>query len=232
MSMCVYIYVCIYMCVCLIYIYMYVYIYVYICVCVCVCVDMHSDRHTCLHSFIHSYRVGRDAFIPVTWILHMLNATHSYVWHDSFKCVTCVTWLIYTWDTAHILLCVCVCMCVCMYVYGFLYESMYVRLCVRVYACIHAHSNRHAYIYTYIHTHTHTCICWCMHLQAQYFNVHAYTRIHMTSMLINLKKKTNKIFIWYSLVSIRAAVASLFRQVCGLLFIYIHELTTLYEGQL
>jgi len=119
-----------------------------------------------------------------------------------------------------------------MYVYGFLYESMYVRVCVRVYACIHAHSNRHAYIHTYIHTHTHTCICGCMHLQAQYFNVHAYTRIHMTSMLINLKKKTNKIFIWYSLVSIRAAVASLFRQVCGLLFIYIHELTTLYEGQL
>jgi len=52
----------------------------------------------------HSY-VWHNAFICVTWLIHMCDMTHSYVWHDSFICVTwlihhvmtlnsfCVTWL-------------------------------------------------------------------------------------------------------------------------------------------
>ena len=38
----------------------------------------------------HSY-VWHDSFICVTWLIHMCDMTHSYVWHDSF---ICVTWLI------------------------------------------------------------------------------------------------------------------------------------------
>jgi len=35
----------------------------------------------------HSY-VWHDSFICVTWLIHMCDMTHSYVWHDSFICVT------------------------------------------------------------------------------------------------------------------------------------------------
>jgi len=42
----------------------------------------------------HSY-VWHDSFICVTWLIHMFNRTHSYVWHDSF---ICVTWLIHMCD--------------------------------------------------------------------------------------------------------------------------------------
>ena len=71
------------------------------------------------------------------------------------------------------------------------------------------------HIYTHTHIHTHTCICWCMHVHAHFFNVYAYTRVHITSMLIHLKQNNKNKNALYSLVSTRAAVASLFRQVCG-----------------
>jgi len=45
----------------------------------------------------HSY-VWHDSFMCVTWRIHMCNMTHSYVWHDSF---ICVTWLIHTSDMTH-----------------------------------------------------------------------------------------------------------------------------------
>ena len=45
----------------------------------------------------HSY-VWHDSFICVTWLIHMCDMTHSYVWHDSF---ICVTWLIHMYDMTH-----------------------------------------------------------------------------------------------------------------------------------
>ena len=33
----------------------------------------------------HSY-VWHDSFICVTWLIHMCDMTHSYVWHNSFIC--------------------------------------------------------------------------------------------------------------------------------------------------
>jgi len=43
----------------------------------------------------HSY-VWHDSFICVTWLIHMCDMTHSYVWHDSFICVThSYVWLIH-----------------------------------------------------------------------------------------------------------------------------------------
>ena len=35
-----------------------------------------------------------DAFICVTWLIHMCDMTHLFIWHDSFLCVT---WLIHVW---------------------------------------------------------------------------------------------------------------------------------------
>jgi len=43
---------------------------------------------------MHSY-VWHDSFICVTWLIHMCDMTHSYVWHDSF---ICVTWCIHMCD--------------------------------------------------------------------------------------------------------------------------------------
>ena len=45
----------------------------------------------------HSY-VWHDSFICVTWLIHMCDKTRSYVWHDSF---VCVTWLIRMCDMTH-----------------------------------------------------------------------------------------------------------------------------------
>jgi len=45
----------------------------------------------------HSY-VWHDAFICVTWRIHMCDMTHSYVWHDSRKRVTT---LIHMCDMTH-----------------------------------------------------------------------------------------------------------------------------------
>ena len=45
----------------------------------------------------HSY-VWHDAFICVTWLIHMCDMTPSYVWHDS---LICATWLIHMCDITH-----------------------------------------------------------------------------------------------------------------------------------
>jgi len=46
----------------------------------------------------HSY-MWHDSFICVTWLIHMCDMTHSYVWHDSF---ICVTWLIHAWKASFV----------------------------------------------------------------------------------------------------------------------------------
>ena len=45
----------------------------------------------------HSY-VWHDTFVCVTWLIHMRDMTHWYVWHDS---LICVTWLIRMRDVTH-----------------------------------------------------------------------------------------------------------------------------------
>jgi len=45
----------------------------------------------------HSY-VWHDSFICLTWLIHVCDMTHSYVWHDSF---ICVIWLIHICDATH-----------------------------------------------------------------------------------------------------------------------------------
>jgi len=38
--------------------------------------------------------VWHDTFMCVTWLIHICDMTHSYLWHDSF---ICVTWRIHVW---------------------------------------------------------------------------------------------------------------------------------------
>ena len=45
----------------------------------------------------HSY-VWHDSFVCVTWLIYTCGVTHSYVWHNSF---TRVTWLIHVCNMTH-----------------------------------------------------------------------------------------------------------------------------------
>ena len=174
-----FIYICVYMYVCT-YICMYVYIYVWVCEC-----TWHSNRHTCLYSFTHAYIGGHDSFICVTWIIHMLNATHSYViwlhaWYDSSTCVSCVTWLIHTGGAAYLLV-VRACMRMRMSISRCLYVCLYVCACAYVcmYVYTHIQTGLPACIYTHIHTYTRTRAsadaCMYMRIFSMYMRTHVYT---------------------------------------------------------
>jgi len=79
----------------------------------------------------HSY-VWHDSFICVTWLIHVCDMTHPYVWHDSF---ICVTWLIYMCDLTHLYVwhdsftCPCRCMIWSARVWRETYKSWRVRCC-------------------------------------------------------------------------------------------------------
>jgi len=51
--------------------------------------------HMC--DMTHSY-VWHDSFICVTWLIHKRDMTHSYAWHYSF---ICMTWLTHMRDMTH-----------------------------------------------------------------------------------------------------------------------------------
>jgi len=51
--------------------------------------------HLCVATHLY---VCHDSFICVTWLIHVCDMTHSYVWHDSF---ICVTWLIHLCAMTH-----------------------------------------------------------------------------------------------------------------------------------
>jgi len=93
------------------------------CIAVCCCVLKDSSYFASevgkRDRFIDEKRVGsngcsswygNDSFICVTWLIHMCDMTHSYVWHDSSNgcswlyengSFTCVTWLIHMCDMTH-----------------------------------------------------------------------------------------------------------------------------------
>ena len=76
--------------------------------------------HTCVHIYVYMVDKYMYTFICVTWLIHMCDVTHSYVWRDWFICLTwlihmcdmtdsyvwhdsfiCVTWLIHMCDVTH-----------------------------------------------------------------------------------------------------------------------------------
>jgi len=89
----------------------YIYIYIYItscCLIVAVCVRhrmrdmMHShvchDAFICVTWHIHIMCAWHDLCMCVTWLIHMRDTTHSHAQHDSF---ICATWLIHMCDMTH-----------------------------------------------------------------------------------------------------------------------------------
>ena len=62
----------------------------------------HGRQARCdMCAMAHSY-VWHDSFICVTWLIHLCAMTHSYVWHDSFLCMP---WLSHTCAITHPYVC-------------------------------------------------------------------------------------------------------------------------------
>ena len=53
----------------------------------------YSKRIVHMRDMPHAY-VTWLTYICVTWLIQLVTATHSYVWHDSLFGVWCLTWLI------------------------------------------------------------------------------------------------------------------------------------------
>jgi len=69
----------------------------------------------------HSY-VWHDTFVCVTWLIHMRDMTHWYVWHDS---LICVTWLIRMRDVTH----------------SYVWHDSFLRVPWLIHTCDMTHSN-------------------------------------------------------------------------------------------
>ena len=112
------------------------------------------------------------SFICVTWLIHMCDTTHSYVWHDSFIHVTWpfiyVTWLIHICDMTHSymwhdsFICVTWLIHMCGVSHSYMWrDSLQLPFCVHLETHIYTHRthvyiNMHKYFYFYTHKHTHT----------------------------------------------------------------------------
>jgi len=94
-----------------------------------------------------------------TWLIHMCDITHSYVWHDAFICLTwhiriCDMTHLYMWHGAFIFATWLNHMCDMTHSYMW---YIHVRVCIYIH--VHTFTSRvhmHACIYLYIHLYTHT----------------------------------------------------------------------------
>ena len=119
---------------------------------------LHNHYQIC--DMTHSY-VWHDSFICVTWLIHIWDMTYSYVWHDSF---IRVTWLIHMCDMTHWN----------MWHDSFICATWLIYMCDMTHLCVRYDSFIYeswmsricdiyvAYIWDMIHicvtTHTHICI--------------------------------------------------------------------------
>jgi len=83
---------------------------------------------SCVCDMNRSY-VWHDSFICVTWLIHICDMTRSYVWHDSFMCAL--------WYTASSLSCVCDMTRSCVWHDAFVCVTWLVHTCAmtRSYVC-------------------------------------------------------------------------------------------------
>ena len=84
----------------------------------------------------HSY-VWHDTFICVTWLIHMCDMTHSYVWHDTF---ICVTWLIHICDMTH----------------SYVWHDSFICVTWHIHMCDMTHS--------YVWHDAFICVTWLIHM--------------------------------------------------------------------
>jgi len=152
---------------------MYIYLWLYY-------VYMSVDAHELFYWVSLIYWVYVYLHMYVTWLIHISDMTHSYVWHDSFSYVTRLTHTNPPTDWAQCNGFKCICTCVrCKYILGVFAifdmfvdthwtpaewtESMrYMCVCmwVKIYMCtdISVYTCMCAYMYIHIHE--------CIHIQS------------------------------------------------------------------
>jgi len=108
-----------------------------------ICLTTHSRRAWLIHmcDVIHSY-VWRDSFICVTWLIHVCDMTH-----DSF---ICVTWFIHVCDATH------------SYVWhdSFICVTWLIHMCDMTHWLIHMCDVTHSYVWR----DAFTCVTWCIRM--------------------------------------------------------------------
>ena len=105
----------------------------------------------------------------VTWLIHMCDMTHSYVWHDSFTCVNC---LIHVWDISHSIwemrkshctpftsrACVTLLIHVCDTTHPYVWHDSFICVTWLIHTCDMTHSN-----VTYSKSRF-ICVTWLVHM--------------------------------------------------------------------
>jgi len=108
----------------------------------------------------HSY-VWHDSFICVTWLIYTCGMTHSYVWHDSF---ICVAWLIHMCGMTHLYVCHDSSICVpwlihmCGMTHSYVWHDSFIHVTWLLYMCATSHVTRTNPPRTYIWVTSHTCM--------------------------------------------------------------------------
>jgi len=111
--------------------------------------------HMCVMT--HSY-VWHDSFICVTRLIHMRDMPPSYVWRDSF---ICVTWLIHMWDMTYWyvwhdwLMCVTWLIHICDMTHSYVWDISFIRVTWLIHMCDMTRSHvRHD---------SFTCVTWLIY---------------------------------------------------------------------
>jgi len=114
----------------------------------------------------HSY-VWHDSFICVTWLISicMCDMTHSYVWHDSFLYI-CVTWLIHMCGMTHSWMYVCHDSFICV---------TWPLRCIIIIMSVRRACTCDT-IHLYVWHNSFTCVTWFIHMWA---HVHSYVRTYV-----------------------------------------------------
>ena len=126
-----------------------------------------------MHDMTHSY-IWHDSFKCITWHTHMRDMTYTYVWHDSF---ICVTWLIHAhfrvWHDSFTLILVC--------------DMTHSLSFICVTWLIYAHSRVWHDSFTLIlvcdmtHSRSFSCVTWLIHAHSRVWH-DSFTLIHMCDM--------------------------------------------------
>ena len=106
----------------------------------------------------HSY-VWQDSFICVTWFIDVCDMSHSYLWHGSFMCVT---WLIHMCDKTHSyvwhdsLMCVTCLIHICDMAHSCVWHDWFICVTWLIHVC--------DMINSYVWRDSFICVTWLIHM--------------------------------------------------------------------
>ena len=87
------------------YIYIYAYVYIYICMCIYIHLYeyIYVYMHICIYIYIYIYTyIYLYLYICVTWLIHMCDMSHFYVWHICDAAMAKSSWCVCNTTHSHI----------------------------------------------------------------------------------------------------------------------------------